>query len=162
MAQVLSGRGRVYAYDVSERKLKALARRASRAGVYNIQTAVVAEGAEEQLVDKFAGTADVVLVDAPCTGWGVLRRNPDIKWRQQPEELERLPQVQQRILGAYSRLIKPGGRLVYGVCTFRREETEDVVSGFLAAHPEFTRGAGGYLGPGPCDGFYMCELIRNS
>ena len=161
-ADALQGKGRVFAYDVSEKKLQALKKRARRAGLTNIQTACVRDGYEEELSLKFAQSADVVLVDAPCSGWGVLRRNPDIKWRQNSNIWERMPQIQKNLLSRYSLLVKPGGRLVFGVCTFRKAETLDVVSDFLSQHPEFEAHQGGYLGPGPCDGFFMQAFIRKS
>lgn len=160
IADAMNGRGRVYAYDVSEKKLQALRRRATRAGYTNIQTVALREGDEAARLTAHAKSADVVLVDAPCTGWGVLRRNPDIKWRQEPGSLERLPQVQRRVLDLYSSLVKPGGRLVFGVCTFREAETRAVCADFLAQHPDFSAGHGGFLGPGPCDGFFMQEFVR--
>lgn len=155
IADALKGRGRVFAYDTAEVKLQALRRRASRAGYRNIQTVTVADGKEEEVVARFPESAQVVLVDAPCSGWGVLRRIPDIKWRQSPEELERMPRLQARLLSAYSGLVAPGGRLVYGVCTFRLPETVDVARKFVETHPEFELEQGGFLGPGPCDGFFM-------
>jgi 16S rRNA C967 or C1407 C5-methylase (RsmB/RsmF family) len=104
---------------------------------------------------KFRRRANVVLVDAPCSGWGVLRRNPDIKWRQSPASLAKMPEIQLRLLHAYAELVTGDGRLVYGVCTFRPEETTQVVERFLKEKPEFKAGPGGYVGPGPCDGFFM-------
>jgi 16S rRNA C967 or C1407 C5-methylase (RsmB/RsmF family) len=154
-SDLLGGKGRIYAYDVSARKLEALRRRAKRAGFSNIQTVAVKEGEEAETVRPFRHRADVVLVDAPCSGWGVLRRNPDIKWRQEPGALERLPALQARILGEYSELVAPGGRLVFGVCTFRKAETTEIVHAFSQSHPDFEPVGGGYLGPGPTDGFFM-------
>ncbi|MFZ9595193.1 MAG: RsmB/NOP family class I SAM-dependent RNA methyltransferase [Bdellovibrionia bacterium] len=167
LADLLKGKGRVYAYDTSLGKLQALRRRAKRAGLTNIQVTQVVDitasdaPSEEPVVSQFKNQADVVLVDAPCTGWGVLRRNPDIKWRQKKESLTRMPELQIRILSEYSKLVRPGGRLVYGVCTFRPEETTDVVKRFLKAHPEFQAAQGGYLGPGPMDGFFMQALVKS-
>jgi 16S rRNA (cytosine967-C5)-methyltransferase len=126
----------------------------------NTQAVVVPKDSEEQVISKFAGTADIVLVDAPCTGWGVLRRNPDIKWRQTAEARDRMPALQLRLLKLYSSLVKPGGRLVYGLCTFRKAETLGVVQEFLATEPGFERGDGGFLGPGPCDGFFMQSFTK--
>lgn len=160
LADALGGRGRVYAYDISDKKLQALRSRAVRANLQNIQTLVVRDGDETASTKKFAGTADVVLVDAPCTGWGVLRRNPDLKWRQDEGARERMPGLQQHLLAAYAPLVKPGGRLVYGVCTFRESETTAITGSFSDAHPEFLPGPGGYLGPGGCDGFYMASWTR--
>ena len=120
-ADYLGGKGRVYAYDTSEKKLQALRRRGRLAGYNSIQTAPIAEGKEEEMSTKFAGRADVVLIDAPCSGWGVLRRNPDSKWKQTRAELDRLPLVQEILLSSYAKLVRTDGtgRLVYAVCTFR-------------------------------------------
>jgi 16S rRNA (cytosine967-C5)-methyltransferase len=155
IADALQGKGRIFSYDVSERKLQSLRRRATHAGYNNIQAVALEENNEAAKLKRFRRTAQVVLVDAPCSGWGVLRRNPDIKWRQTPDVLERMPLIQSRLLSTYSELVAPGGRLVFGVCTFRPEETTRVVAAFLAAHPDFVAREGGYLGPGPCDGFFM-------
>jgi 16S rRNA (cytosine967-C5)-methyltransferase len=160
LADALGGKGRVFSYDTSETKLQALRRRASRAGLRNIQAVAVEESGEEIKLRSFAKSADVVLVDAPCSGWGVLRRNPDIKWRQDPEVLERMPRIQSRLLSLYSSLVKPGGRLVFGVCTFRKAETVEIVQEFLSKHPEFSAGPGGYFGPGPTDGFFIQVFQR--
>jgi 16S rRNA C967 or C1407 C5-methylase (RsmB/RsmF family) len=160
LADALKGKGRIYAYDTSAVKLQALRRRATRAGVNNIQTTPVRDGSESEVVDKFKAKANVVLVDAPCSGWGVLRRNPDIKWRQQKDVLLRMPQIQLRLLSVYSDLVASGGRLVFGVCTFRPAETTEVVEKFLAEHPEFKAVEGGYMGPGPCDGFFMQAMVK--
>jgi 16S rRNA C967 or C1407 C5-methylase (RsmB/RsmF family) len=158
MADALKGKGRVYAYDTSAKKLQALKLRARRSGLNNIQTLTVEENNERAAFEKFLGTADVVLVDAPCSGWGVLRRNPDIKWRQKSVERDRMAALQLRILDTYLPLVKRGGVLVYGVCTFREEETEKTVSTFLASHPNLTHLAKGFFGPGASDGFYMAAL----
>ncbi len=160
MADALQGKGRVFAYDTSRPKLLALKRRATRAGLNNIQTVLLVEGKELEAISKFQGSAQVVLVDAPCSGWGVLRRNPDLKWRQDLEMLLRMPKIQSRLLEQYATLVAPGGRLVYGVCTFRKEETLYPIQEFLKAHPDFSLSEGGYLGPEPCDGFFMQALIR--
>jgi 16S rRNA (cytosine967-C5)-methyltransferase len=162
LADVMGGSGRIFSYDTSVKKLQALKRRASHAGFTNIQTAAVTEGSESLLVGKFRRRADVVLVDAPCSGWGVLRRNPDTKWRQQPDVLDRMPVLQLRLLSEYSELVAPGGRLVFGVCTFRRSETRGVVQEFLKGHPDFTEAQGGYLGPSPMDGFFMQAFNRRA
>jgi 16S rRNA (cytosine967-C5)-methyltransferase len=84
---------------------------------------------------RYAGTADAVLVDAPCSGTGTLRRNPDIKWR--PIDLEALTRLQASILGAAAKLVRPGGRLVYATCSFLEEENGAITRAFLEAHPDF-------------------------
>lgn len=162
LADLMKGRGRVFSYDISKTKLQALRRRATRARLNSIQTVALEEGSEAQQLSKFKHSADVVLVDAPCSGWGVIRRNPDIKWRQERPQLDKMPEIQARLLDAYSELVKPGGRLVFGVCTFRKSETLEVVSRFLEAHSDFTPGPGGYLGPGPTDGFFMQSFLRKT
>ena len=167
LADCMAGKGRLFAYDTVAGKLQALRKRATRAGLNNIQTVVLPEDKEDtegvaatQAIAQFKQKADVVLVDAPCSGWGVLRRNPDIKWRQNLPAGRSLPELQLRILTQYSALVRPGGRLVYGVCTFRKSETLDLVNAFVAANPGFEVRKGGYLGPGPCDGFFMQDFIR--
>ena len=160
LADLLRGKGRIFAYDRSKIKLQALKRRATRAQLTNIQSVCLTEGSELDVIDQFKESAHVVLVDAPCSGWGVLRRNPDIKWRQSEETLTRMPEVQLRLLSLYSSLVEIGGRLVYGVCTFRKSETTDVIESFLQNHSGFELNEGGYLGPDPCDGFFMQALTR--
>lgn len=160
LADALGGKGRVYAYDVSARKLLSLRQRARRADYHNVQTLAITEATAAESLKKFEGTADMVLVDAPCSGWGVLRRNPDIKWRQTDEELERLPQLQLRLLTLYSSLVKPGGTLTYGICSFREEESHGVIEKFKKSHPEFKLGKHGFLGPIGCDGFFMASFTR--
>jgi 16S rRNA C967 or C1407 C5-methylase (RsmB/RsmF family) len=162
LADVMGNKGRLFSYDVSATKLQALRRRAQRGGFTNIQTVAVQEGNESEVVSRFRRRANRVLVDAPCSGWGVLRRNPDIKWRQDGEFFDRLPELQLRLLSEYSGLVAPGGLLTFGVCTFRKEETVDVATRFLESQPDFERGPGGYLGPGPCDGFFMQSFRRAS
>jgi len=160
MADALKGRGRVYAYDTVVGKLQALRRRAARTDLRNIQAVEVVSGAEDKVVNRFRRTAQAVVVDAPCSGWGVLRRNPDAKWRFSLDVLQRLPELQLRLLSVYSGLVAPGGRLTYGTCTFRSAETVEVVAHFLQQNTEFEKAEGGFLGPGPCDGFFMQSFRR--
>jgi 16S rRNA (cytosine967-C5)-methyltransferase len=160
LADAMGGKGRLFAYDISALKLQSLRRRATHAGFNNIQAIALTEGEESKVISKFRRRAHVVLVDAPCSGWGVLRRNPDIKWRQADDALARLPEIQFRLLSQYAQLVAGEGRLVYGTCTFRPAETTEVVERFLKAHPEFEAGEGGFLGPGPCDGFFMQAFKR--
>ena len=126
--------GTVYAFDVSARRLEKLKPRLKRAGLDNVR--MVAIGHERDArVQRLKGKIDRVLVDAPCSGTGTLRRNPDIKWRD--IDLAALTDTQQRILAAAADLLKPGGRLVYATCSLLREENDDIVEKFLATHPEF-------------------------
>lgn len=165
LASLLGGKGRVYAYDVSLKKIQALRRRATRAKLTSVQAVQVPKvGADVQL-KKFKGRANAVLVDAPCSGWGVLRRNPDIKWARQfqtSQEGRPLPELQGQLLSAYAPLVARGGSLVFGLCTFRKSETLDVVRKWSAEHPEFEVREGGFTGPGWSDGFFMQRWERVS
>ncbi|HLA34191.1 MAG TPA: RsmB/NOP family class I SAM-dependent RNA methyltransferase [Rhodocyclaceae bacterium] len=130
--------GRLYAFDVVDKRLAKLKPRAARAGLSNVHTACLASETDPR-VKRLAGKIDRVLVDAPCSGLGTLRRNPDLKWRQTPQSIAELIAKQAAILASASRLLKPGGRLVYATCSILREENEDIVDAFLAAHPNFHR-----------------------
>jgi 16S rRNA (cytosine967-C5)-methyltransferase len=162
LADLMDGRGRVFAYDVSSKKLMALKKRARKSRMNSIQAVELEEGREAEMLSRFKGTADIVLVDAPCSGFGILRRSPDIKWKSGPADLGHLPEVQLRLLNLYSALVRPGGRLVYGLCTFSREESLGVVSRFQAGQGDFIPTRGGFLGPfsGSSDGFFMQAFRR--
>jgi 16S rRNA (cytosine967-C5)-methyltransferase len=136
LAMLMRGSGRLYAMDVSAKRLAALAPRAARAGVSSIHPLALS-GDNDARVKRLAGKLDRVLVDAPCSGFGTLRRNPDLKWRHGPDAVVELAAKQRRILDSAARLVKPGGRLVYATCSILQEENEDVATDFLAAHPDF-------------------------
>ncbi len=129
--------GRLYALDVSDKRLSKLKPRAARAGLSNIHPTLIAHERDSKL-KRMAGKADRVLVDAPCSGLGTLRRNPDLKWRQSRDSVTEMSAKQLAILSAAARLVKPGGRLVYATCSLLNEENQEVVSAFLAANPEFS------------------------
>ena len=129
--------GRLYAFDVSEKRLAKLKPRLARSGLSNVHPVLIAHENDVK-VKRLAGKVDRVLVDAPCSGLGTLRRNPDVKWRQRPEDIDELNAKQAAILAGASRLVKPGGRLVYATCSILDEENEAIVSQFLAAHEDFT------------------------
>ena len=130
LAMLMRGTGRVYAMDVSVKRLAALSPRAARAGVSDIHPMALAD--ENDLrARRLAGKLDRVLVDAPCSGFGTLRRNPDLKWRYGPERVAALAEQQAKILAAAARLVKPGGRLVYATCSILDEENASVVARFL-------------------------------
>jgi 16S rRNA (cytosine967-C5)-methyltransferase len=132
----MNSQGRLYAMDVSEKRLANLKPRLKRSGASNIQPMLIAH--ENDLkVKRLAGKIDRVLVDAPCSGLGTLRRNPDLKFRQSPDSLAELTQKQAAILASASRLLKRGGRLVYATCSILPEENQNIVQAFLAAHPDF-------------------------
>jgi 16S rRNA (cytosine967-C5)-methyltransferase len=122
--------------DVSAKRLAALSPRAARAGITSIHP-IALSGDNDARVKRLAGKMDRVLVDAPCSGFGTLRRNPDLKWRQGPQAIAELSEKQGRILATASRLVKPGGRLVYATCSILSEENEAVVEAFAAQRPEF-------------------------
>lgn len=128
--------GRLYAFDVSDRRIAQLKPRLARSGLSNVHPQRI-ESEGDARVRRLAGKVDRVLVDAPCTGTGTLRRNPDLKWRQTPASVAELSAKQAAILAAAAGLVKPGGRLVYATCSLLREENEDVAEAFLAAHGDF-------------------------
>src|SRR6185437_2020857 len=134
LAAMMQNTGALNAYDVSASRLDKMKPRLARAGAYNTQAFAIRDE-HEAILKRYAGTADAVLVDAPCSGTGTLRRNPDIKWR--PIDLAMLTRLQARILDAASKLVKPGGRLVYAPCSLLDEENSAVTAAFLAEHPEF-------------------------
>jgi 16S rRNA (cytosine967-C5)-methyltransferase len=124
--------GRLYAFDVSGHRLDALKPRLARSGLSNVYPAQIAHERDDR-VRRLAGKIDRVLVDAPCSGLGTLRRNPDLKWRQSPAAVAELQAKQLAILSSAARLLKPGGRLVYATCSLLRAENEATVSAFEAA-----------------------------
>jgi len=136
MAMLMRGTGRIYAMDVSAKRLAALAPRAARAGVTSVHPLVLS-GAHDSRVKRLAGKIDRVLVDAPCSGFGTLRRNPDLKWRHGPGAIAELAEKQARILESAATLVKSGGRLVYATCSILADENEAIAARFLAAHAEF-------------------------
>ncbi len=125
--------GRLYAFDVSGHRLDALKPRLARSGLSNVYPAQIAHERDDR-IKRLAGKIDRVLIDAPCSGLGTLRRNPDLKWRQSPESVTELQAKQSAILASAARLLKPGGRLVYATCSLLRAENEDVVAAFDSSH----------------------------
>ena len=128
--------GRLYAFDVSAHRLDALKPRLARSGLSNVHPAAIAHERDER-IKRLAGKIDRVIVDAPCSGLGTLRRNPDLKWRQGPEGVGELAAKQRAILESAARLLKPGGRLVYATCSVLPQENEEIAAAFGAAHPDF-------------------------
>jgi 16S rRNA (cytosine967-C5)-methyltransferase len=128
--------GRIYAFDVSEKRLQNLGIRLKRSGLSNLHSQVISSEADPKLKRLF-GKFDRVLVDAPCSGLGTLRRNPDLKWRQQPKDVEELTVKQTNILARASKLVKAGGRLIYATCSLLRDENEQIAEAFLQTNLEF-------------------------
>ncbi len=178
LGALMRSTGRLYAFDVSDKRLAKLKPRVARSGLSNVHPVAIV-GENDPRVKRLAGKIDRVLVDAPCSGLGTLRRNPDLKWRQTPESVAELTRKQADILASAARLVKAGGRLVYATCSILAEENEGVVDAFLAAHPEFARlsaaellakqgiaiacGADMHLAPHShgTDGFYAAVLERS-
>lgn len=179
LGALMQSQGRVYAFDVSARRLARLKPRLKRSGLSNLHPAVIASENDTK-VKRLASRIDRVLVDAPCSGLGTLRRNPDLKWRQTPAAIAELTRKQASILDAAANLVKPGGRLVYATCSLLGEENEELVTGFLAAQPAFRLldaaellraqridlDTGQYLALRPdvhgTDGFFAAAMVRTT
>lgn len=128
--------GRLYAFDVSEKRLANLKPRLARSGLSNVHPGRI-EHERDMKIKRLAGKVDRVLVDAPCSGLGTLRRNPDLKWRQDETAVAELVEKQKAILASAARLLRPGGRLVYATCSLLTAENDQVVSEFLSEHKDF-------------------------
>ena len=136
LGAMMRNTGRLYAFDVSGHRLDKLKPRLARSGLSNVYAAQIAHERDER-IKRLAGKIDRVLVDAPCSGLGTLRRNPDLKWRQSPQAVAELQVKQQAILHSAARLLKPGGRLVYATCSLLNAENEDIARAFGESHPDF-------------------------
>ena len=136
LGALMRNTGRLYAFDISEKRLAKLKPRLARSGLSNVHPVQIAHERDAK-IKRLAGKIDRVLVDAPCSGLGTLRRNPDVKWRQKVEAVAEMQVKQASILDGAARLLKGGGRLVYATCSLLNEENEFIVEQFLAAHPEF-------------------------
>ncbi len=128
IATLMENKGQLISMDIYENKLNELKRRARRNDIFNIETRVIDS---TKVIKKLAEKADKVLIDAPCSGLGVLRRNPDSKWKMNPNFLETIKNTQKELLDSYSRMVKPGGQLVYATCSILPSENEKQVSSFL-------------------------------
>lgn len=136
MGALMRSTGRLYAFDVNEKRLNGMLPRMRRAGLSNVYPIAI-RNEKDNRVKRLQGKFDRVLIDAPCSGTGTFRRNPDLKWRLSPAEMDRINDIQKNILEEASKLVKAGGRLVYATCSMIRRENQDVVEAFLAAHPEW-------------------------
>lgn len=159
LAALMQNQGRLIAMDVENWKLDELRRRARRNGVSNVETRLI----EAKTIKRLRETADRVLLDVPCSGLGVLRRNPDSKWKIMPEFLEQIRQTQYDILSHYSQMVKPGGKLVYATCSILPSESENQVQRFLKEQgQQWTLETETRTSPARdgFDGFYMASLVK--
>lgn len=163
LAALMQNKGQIIATDIYGNKLKELKRRARRAGAHNIDPRTIDS---TKVIKKLYGTADRVLIDAPCSGLGVLSRNPDAKWKLQPEFLESLRNTQFEILEKYSRILKPGGKMVYATCSVLPSENKEQVERFLNSENgknfKFLKDKSILSSETGYDGFYMALLEKDS
>ena len=161
LAALMQNKGQLIALDIYGSKLKELKRRARRNGAHNIEPREIDT---TKVFKKLYGSADRVLIDAPCTGLGVIRRNPDTKWKLQPDFLDKIIKVQQEILRSYSKIVKSGGKMVYATCSILPQENNDQVKSFLASEEgkEFTlvEEKKIYASRSGFDGFYMVLMEK--
>lgn len=162
IASLMENKGQIIAMDIYESKLKKLKIRAKRNGVHNIETRVIES---TKAYKKLLQRADRVLIDAPCSGLGVLKRNPDAKWKLEPEFIENIKQVQQEVLQNYSRMVKPGGKLVYATCSVLPSENRQQVDFFLNSELgrdfQLVKDQSILAHQSGFDGFYMAQLQRS-
>lgn len=177
LGALMHSQGRIYAFDISEKRLNNLKPRLKRSGLSNLHPQRI-NSENDVRIKRLYGKIDRVLVDVPCSGLGTLRRNPDLKWRQTPQSIEELKLKQAAILSSAANLLKPGGRLVYATCSLLPEENQEIVERFLSDNPHFVRlncasllaqqkiplDTGEYLQLSPAlhqtDGFFAAALER--
>ncbi len=163
LAGLMENKGQLIAMDIYGSKLKELKRRARRNGAHNIEPREIDS---TKVIKKLHGSADRLLLDAPCTGLGVIRRNPDTKWKLQPEFLEKITKVQHDILRSYSKMVKPGGKMVYATCSILPQENNDQVTSFLASEEgapfSLIEEKKIYASKSGYDGFYMALLEKKN
>ncbi len=161
LAALMKNKGRIHALDVHQRKLDELYKRSLRAGCVTIRPQVIDS---KDVVKYLTDSADGVLLDVPCSGSGVIRRNPDTKWKFQPADFDRLLSLQQEILQDYSKMVKKGGRLVYATCSVFPSENLNQVTSFIKQNPNFNLESSKLFRPDidPGDGFFMALLTRSS
>ena len=162
LAALMENKGQLISMDIYGSKLKELKRRARRNGAHNIE---VREIDSSKVYKKLYGSADRVLIDAPCTGLGVLRRNPDSKWKMQPDFLDKIIKTQQEILRNYSKIVKPGGKMVYATCSILPQENSDQVKSFLSSEEgkdfKLVKDKKIYASKSGYDGFFMALLEKS-
>lgn len=160
LAALMQDKGRIISMDTEGWKLQELRRRARRAGTSIIETRTIDSS---KVVKRLEGTADRVLLDVPCSGLGVLRRNPDAKWKLNPDFLENVRKTQAEIIASYSRMCKPGGKLVYATCSILPSENQEQIQKFLSAKSQdFQLVQEKIISPiEGFDGFYMALLEKH-
>ena len=136
MGALMRNSGRIYAFDISEKRLQNLGIRLKRSGLSNLHSQLISSETDPKL-KRLNGKFDRVLVDAPCSGLGTLRRNPDLKWRQKPQDVLELTVKQTNILARAAKLVKAGGRLIYATCSLLQDENEQIAEAFLKGNPDF-------------------------
>jgi len=160
IAALMQNKGKLLAMDVEERKLEELKRRAQRGGVSTIEAKVISS---DKVIEELEGKADRLLLDVPCSGLGVLKRNPDAKWKLSLQSIEEVKAKQKNILQNYSRMLKPGGLMVYATCSILPSENQKQVEDFLAENKNFSFVKEKTIYPSEgFDGFYMCLMKRES
>ena len=161
LASLMENKGQIIAMDIYESKLKKLKIRARRNGVHNIELRVIES---TKPIKKLHGKADRLLIDAPCSGIGVLRRNPDSKWKLQPEFIENIKKTQSEVLEQYSKMVKPGGKMVYATCSVLPSENRKQVDRFLTSELgkefNFVKEKNIFAHKSGFDGFYMALLEK--
>ncbi|MCC2591098.1 RsmB/NOP family class I SAM-dependent RNA methyltransferase [Chryseobacterium sp. MFBS3-17] len=160
LAALMNNKGQIIALDIYEWKLAELKRRAKRAGAHNIENRLITDN---KVIKRLHGTADRLLIDAPCSGLGVLKRNPDSKWKIDADFIARIKNEQQQILQDYSKMLKKGGKMIYATCSILPSENNEQAALFLKNNPEFSLLKEEKIMPSEgYDGFYMALMQRNA
>ena len=163
LSALLENKGQLIAMDIHRHKLKNLKLRARRAGAHNIETRLIDSN---KVIKKLHGSADRLLIDAPCTGLGVLRRNPDAKWKIDSDFLDRIVNTQQEILQSYSRLVKVGGKVIYATCSILPQENDQQIKKFISSEAgknfEILESHNLYASRDHFDGFFIALLERKT
>lgn len=161
IAELMNNQGKIEAWDVHEHRTKLVKENSERLGINIINTKIKdATIYDEKLNEKF----DKILLDVPCLGLGVIKRKPDIKWQRQKEDIEKISQIQNKILENCSKYLKPNGELVYSTCSILKQENDDVIKMFLLKNPQFVNNKKETINLQTTkeqDGFYICKLYKN-
>ncbi len=156
LSALMENKGKIIALDVHTYKLDELRRRARRASAFNVEAREI----NKTSINRLRGSADRLLLDVPCSGLGVLKRNPDAKWRLKPDSILQVRKTQLEILESYADILKSGGKLVYATCSILPSENQNQIEHFLSTHPNFEWEDDLHIQPGNTDGFYMARLRK--